>query len=147
MPNLCDPGFVRAVSWQLTETNMAISVIAVFSVFTLGLLYIYVRLNDRKIMRLPSELKGIAANPFTPEAIRKAAETDPISIGDVLPPKTGRRYIVVGGVCAIWTFSVLIYSFLVLEWVPGRVDSGSPIAKRRRSQTNKDCGPSTSITP
>jgi nucleoside-diphosphate-sugar epimerase len=66
--------------------------------------YLYVRLNDAKLMQLPREV----ASAFSPKRIsaRDALEAAAISEKTTLdakwflPPRTGRRYIVVGGVCS-----------------------------------------------
>ncbi len=69
------------------------------------LLYLYIRLNDAKLMKLPDEV----ASAFSPhrisarDALEAAAESETTSFDSrtFLPPRTGRRYIVVGGVCSI----------------------------------------------
>jgi hypothetical protein len=68
-----------------------------------GALYLYIRHNDKKIMRLPDDVAAISAKELTPEVIHATAQKlvrNPITVTNVLPPKTGRRYMVVGGVCA-----------------------------------------------
>ena len=68
------------------------------------LLYLYIRLNDAKLMKLPHEV----ASEFSPrrinarDALEAAArsETTTFDPKTFLPPRTGRRYIVVGGVCS-----------------------------------------------
>lgn len=80
----------------------------------LHLFYFYVRFNDGKIMKAPGELEGITGPPFSPEAVCEVAEKlsrDPISIDGVLPPKTGRRYIVVGGVGIGWICTTTRYTY------------------------------------
>ncbi|KAH9036558.1 NAD-P-binding protein [Lactarius hengduanensis] len=67
------------------------------------LLYLYVRLNDAKLMQLPHDV----ASAFSPKRIsakdaREAAAASEKVTTDLrtkafLPPRTGRRYIVVGG--------------------------------------------------
>lgn len=63
---------------------------------------LYVWLNDRRLLRLPEEAVALSPRRWTPECVRDAAaqlEKSPkIAINEHLPPKTGRRYIVVGGV-------------------------------------------------
>ena len=68
------------------------------------LLYLYVRLNDAKLMRLPHDV----ASAFSPkrinskDALEAAAAWEKVSTSltakAFLPPRTGRKYIVVGGV-------------------------------------------------
>ena len=64
-------------------------------------LYLYYRLNDQGLSQLPPEATTFAPNRFAPRVVIEAAETlssSPKLIKNVLPVKTGRRYIVVGGV-------------------------------------------------
>lgn len=67
------------------------------------LLYFYIRLNDAKLMHLPRDV----ASAFSPQRIsaRDALEAaaarreKPIPEPKAfLPPRTGRRYVVIGGV-------------------------------------------------
>ncbi|EPQ53633.1 NAD P-binding protein [Gloeophyllum trabeum ATCC 11539] len=65
-----------------------------------ALLVIYIKQNDRKLMQLPPEAASFNPKRMTAESSREAAErlaNQPKLIEDYLPPKTGRRYIVVGG--------------------------------------------------
>ncbi|KAI0047713.1 NAD-P-binding protein [Auriscalpium vulgare] len=65
------------------------------------LFYVYVRVNDAKIMDLPPDVaSAFSAKRITPEEAREVAgriQTSPHSVDTVLPPRTGRRYIVLGG--------------------------------------------------
>ncbi|KAF9230215.1 hypothetical protein BU15DRAFT_83908 [Melanogaster broomeanus] len=64
------------------------------------LIFVYGVLNDRKLHQRPSEAEALSPTRFTPQGVRAAAKAlseEPIVIDDFLPPKTGRRYIVVGG--------------------------------------------------
>ncbi|TBU47054.1 NAD(P)-binding protein [Dichomitus squalens] len=68
------------------------------------LFYVYVRANDAKIAQLPPEAVAFSPKRWTSEDVRQtarsAALTSPsVSLfsPDELPPKTGRRYVVVGG--------------------------------------------------
>lgn len=85
---------------------------ALMEVWLLGILaaillffYLYIRKNDQSLTRLPLEALAISPTRYTPEMARSAAkqfaEQNP-SILDHLPPRTGRRYIVVGGVSESW---------------------------------------------
>ncbi|KAG2151252.1 3-beta hydroxysteroid dehydrogenase/isomerase family-domain-containing protein [Suillus bovinus] len=63
------------------------------------LTYLYVRFNDQGLSHLPSEVTAFAPNRFTPHVVRGTAEklsNSPKIVKDILPAKTGRRYIVVG---------------------------------------------------
>lgn len=66
------------------------------------LLVLYIRANDTKITRLPDNWPSLTTERVTPEDVRalgaRLARREPISIDDQLPPKTGRKYIIVGGV-------------------------------------------------
>ena len=78
-------------------------IIALLFLFLVLLVYLYIRLNDAKLMKLPDEV----ASAFSPhrisarDALEAAAATSETIRSDsktFLPPRTGRRYIVVGGV-------------------------------------------------
>ena len=80
----------------------ALIVPVALAIFNLLVLYLYIRINDGKIMSLPSDVaQAFSPKRTTPDA---ALETEarlrnnPISTQGHLPPRTGRRYIVVGGV-------------------------------------------------
>ncbi|KAG1902361.1 3-beta hydroxysteroid dehydrogenase/isomerase family-domain-containing protein [Suillus fuscotomentosus] len=63
------------------------------------LIYVYVRFNDQGLSQLPSEALAFSPNRFTPHVVRETAEklsSSPRIVKDILPAKTGRRYIVVG---------------------------------------------------
>jgi hypothetical protein len=66
------------------------------------LVVLYIRANDKKITRLPDNWPSLTTERVTPDDVRATAASlarrEPITIDDQLPPKTGRRYIVVGGV-------------------------------------------------
>jgi hypothetical protein len=68
----------------------------------LFLLFLYIRLNDAHLTHIPKSVLSITPTRATPENIRQTGDrlksAAPISIVDQLPPKTGRKYIVVGGV-------------------------------------------------
>ncbi|KAF8067715.1 3-beta hydroxysteroid dehydrogenase/isomerase family-domain-containing protein [Lyophyllum atratum] len=67
----------------------------------LAALSLYVRLNNRRLTRLPEEVVALSPQRLTPESVRERAghlaKSPPITIKEQLPPRTGRRYIVVGG--------------------------------------------------
>ncbi len=73
---------------------------------TLGLLSFLllqacIRGNDRKLKAIPARAAQFSPNRWSPKDVERMASecafTAPL-IDDQLPPKTGRRYIVVGGV-------------------------------------------------
>ncbi len=71
------------------------------------LLYIYIRTNDAKISRLTPEAVALSPRRWTDEEVRRvASEPEMLSPSpslfapEELGPKTGRRYIVIGGVSA-----------------------------------------------
>ncbi len=73
---------------------------------TLGLLSFlgilaYIHDNDRKLKAIPARAAQFSPNRWSPKDVERMAsecELATPSIDDQLPPKTGRRYIVVGGV-------------------------------------------------
>lgn len=81
-----------------------IFMLIVLCLFSALLTYLYVRLNDAKLMQLPHDV----ASAFSPnrisakDALEAAAAWEKVTATmraeAFLPPKTGRRYIVVGGV-------------------------------------------------
>lgn len=96
-----DDGSELTILCSTMRLSPAIALLFLFLVF---LLYLYIRLNDAKLMKLPDEV----ASAFSPhrisakdalEAAAAASETKRQDSKTFLPPKTGRRYIVVGGVC------------------------------------------------
>lgn len=68
------------------------------------LLAVYIRVNDARLGSIPEDALIFSPKRCTPETIRSTAaaiaKAPPISLRGQLPPKTGRRYIVVGGVRA-----------------------------------------------
>ncbi|KAJ7770456.1 3-beta hydroxysteroid dehydrogenase/isomerase family-domain-containing protein [Mycena metata] len=67
----------------------------------LALTVLYIRINDRHLKAIPPNVLPFSPTRCTPESVRKTAsrlrDSQPISIAEQIPPKTGRRYIVVGG--------------------------------------------------
>jgi hypothetical protein len=75
-----------------------LSLLSVLAGITL-LIYLYVRSNDQGLSQLPSEAMAFSPKRFTPHVVRETAEklsNSPKIVKDILPTKTGRRYIVVG---------------------------------------------------
>ena len=61
----------------------------------------YVKLNDSRLGRIPQRALQLSPKRVAPEDIpplRKRLADENKSIDDQMPTKTGRRYIVVGGV-------------------------------------------------
>ena len=66
------------------------------------LLALYIYWNDRRLTRIPPGALHFSPKRYTAVDIHAEAErlasSPPIDDTDKIPPKTGRRYIVVGGV-------------------------------------------------
>lgn len=65
------------------------------------LLCAYVRINDTKLLIIPERALALSPQRCSPSDVLADSDrlkTSPISLDGQLPPKTGRRYIVVGGV-------------------------------------------------
>ncbi|KIK18796.1 hypothetical protein PISMIDRAFT_108745 [Pisolithus microcarpus 441] len=61
---------------------------------------VYVVLNDKKLSQLPPEAKVFSPLRFTAQGVLdtfKKHREEPVCIDPLLPPRTGRRYIVIGG--------------------------------------------------
>lgn len=64
-------------------------------------LYFYIRCNDKALERIPPAALAHSPVRSSPQDVMETSKRlakSPISIEDQIPPKTGRRYIVVGGV-------------------------------------------------
>jgi hypothetical protein len=75
--------------------------IYVFLISTPILLYLYIRANDKALEQIPERALRFSPTRCLPKDVQETArrlEKAPVSIRDQIPPKTGRRYIVVGGV-------------------------------------------------
>ena len=75
----------------------------------LFLTVIYFRSNDAKLQRVPEEAEALGPR-WTDEEILYAStklKDSPVDIPSKLPPKTGRRYIVVGGAGFLGGYIVL----------------------------------------
>ncbi|KAF7343472.1 3-beta hydroxysteroid dehydrogenase isomerase family [Mycena venus] len=69
-------------------------------VLSIALLSLYIRFNDWRLTTIPKSALAVSPTRCTSEDVYQAAaklQKSPISISDQIPPKTGRRYIVVGG--------------------------------------------------
>jgi|ERR1700722_8884967 len=90
------------------------------------LLYIYIKHNDSALTRLPPEALALSPHRCTAQDVhiraRNLAET-PISTLEYLPPKTGRYYIVVGGVIIFFFIRSYCTHLHIVVWVRRRLDS------------------------
>lgn len=72
-----------------------------FIIFVAFLVW-YIHRNDKRLACLPKDALTFSPERWTAESTRahaaRLAKSPPISVHEQLPPKTGRRYIVVGGV-------------------------------------------------
>lgn len=73
--------------------------LSLFAFAALG--FLYVRRNDAALSTLPPDAAAFSPLRMTPALARLAEKQAPLSVVDHLPPKTGRRYIVVGGVSVV----------------------------------------------
>ena len=67
-------------------------------------LYLYIVQNDKGLTRLAPEALAFSPTRYTENDARSAAKRlveHPIPVLGQIPPKTGRRYIVVGGVSVL----------------------------------------------
>lgn len=105
-------------------------------------LYLYGLFNDQRLSQLPSEVIAFAPNRFTPHVVREAAEklsSSPKIVKDVLPAKTGRRYIVVGGVNSLIVSVVLFANaYAFIGWLLGRLDCPTTPATWRGPEKDQD---------
>ncbi|KAJ7248570.1 hypothetical protein B0H12DRAFT_1211085 [Mycena haematopus] len=68
--------------------------------FLIALLALFIRSNDRRLTKIPASALLVSPTRCTSKDVHLTAAKllqTPISITDQIPPKTGRRYIVVGG--------------------------------------------------
>lgn len=85
---------------------MSPSSIAIWAVpCSVVLLVLYIYTNNRKISHLPDNYEAFTTKlRCTPEEVletaARLAQGKPLTVDNQLPPKTGRRYIIVGGVCS-----------------------------------------------
>ena len=62
-------------------------------------IFLYIFLNDKKISSLPQDAIAFSPHRLQPaDVLATAAEHIPTHIKNQIPSRTGRRYIVVGGV-------------------------------------------------
>ncbi len=120
---------------------------------TLGLLSFllilaYIRDNDRKLKAIPARAAQFSPNRWSPKDVERRAsecELTAPSIDDQLPPKTGRRYIVVGGVRG--SFLSLKCTDEAVGGIPWWVDCSAAAQTRRRSEAYQNTRYSSSKTP
>lgn len=92
---------------------MGFAGLLVISLASLLLIYLYVRFNDAKLSKVPPEVMAQAQAPcdFSIHNINSTAtrlKESPLQINSRLPPRTDRRYIVVGGVSEEFIFECII---------------------------------------
>ena len=86
---------------QLSST-MVLSLLQTFLLVVI-VAVAYIRLNDSCLERIPPRALQFSPKRVTPEDIpplRKRIAEENKLVDDQMPPKTGRRYIVIGGVSA-----------------------------------------------
>jgi hypothetical protein len=86
----------------------------ILSLTALLLIYLYAKLNDGKLSKVPPEIRAQATCDFSPENIRLTAarlKESPLQINSRLPPRTGRLYVVVGGVSKSPYFDIASLNF------------------------------------
>lgn len=93
------------------------------------LLVLYIYWNDSHLTRIPPSVQYFSPKRHTVEDVHAEAErlaaAPPIEDTEKIPPKTGRRYIVVGGVSVVYTHKTKAKkptSFLRLGRFFGRMD-------------------------
>ena len=67
----------------------------------------YLKLNDSRVKSIPARVLKFSPKRLTPEDVprlEKELAARGASIEDQLPPKTGRRYIIIGGVRSYFLF-------------------------------------------
>lgn len=72
------------------------------------LLILYIQWNDSRLAQLPPRARFFSPKRCTPQDVHVEAErlaaAPPIEDIERIPPKTGRRYIVIGGVSPFYTY-------------------------------------------
>ena len=94
------------------------------------LLVLYVQRNDSRLTQTPPRLQAFSPKRRTPQDVhaeaKRLASASPIDDTEKLPPKTGRRYIVIGGVGLFYTMNkrtvCLVFFFFLTGRLFGRVD-------------------------
>jgi hypothetical protein len=115
----------------------------ILSCVALLLLYLYGKLNDAKLTKVPPEVRAQASADFSPENIRLTAarlKQSPLQINNRLPPRTGRRYIVVGGVSEGSCLDVAPLTFLLIVRFFGGLDRKPLVDPRGKSEEHSYFG-------
>ncbi|KAF7323986.1 3-beta hydroxysteroid dehydrogenase isomerase family [Mycena kentingensis (nom. inval.)] len=81
---------------------MAWTVVGGWIALSLALVALYIWRNDRCLTHIPERASAFSPTRLTSGLVEKQAEeirarSTPISVADQIPPRTGRRYIVIGG--------------------------------------------------
>jgi len=105
----------------------------------LVLLALYIYWNDTRLKVTPTSASQFGPKRCTPADVRTRAKTLNMEGEriEVLPPKTGRRYIVVGGVriSVLWKAWNSCRPF-TLGWFPGWLDYRETSEAGRKRQTH-----------
>lgn len=99
-PGTATRGHNRVIGIFSGSNPMGVWLLGILATVLL-LFYLYIRKNDQSLTRLSPEALAFSPTRCTPDMARSAAKQfaeHPPVISDHLPPQTGRRYIVVGGV-------------------------------------------------
>jgi hypothetical protein len=84
--------------------------------------WLYVRFNDRRLSSIPARALAVSRERVTPELAERVAKElveAPMSALSHMPPKTGRRYIVVGGVsCSFLRYSIRGCAIIIISCRP-----------------------------
>lgn len=98
---------VRALVYTAFRTLTTTAMVATVWYIAGGLLLlvVYIKTNDAKLRRISPEAAAFAPNRWKEEDVGRTSEqlsASPASLlDDKLPPKTGRRYIITGGVSPV----------------------------------------------
>lgn len=102
---VCSVFPVRGVSLLLGTTFA--NYVAGFWVIFAGLGLWYNNLNNAALIRIPPrvfELSPVRWEKADFKAVAKKMDASPVAIEEHLPPRTGRKYIMVGGVSSVFLF-------------------------------------------
>ena len=75
-------------------------------------IYLYISHNDKLLMQLPQRAAKFSPNRFTDQQVTetfKRLRSRPVDVRQALGERTGRRYIVTGGVCGYAEFLISLF--------------------------------------